>query len=101
MPSPPPTRELNAEGSAKLGGAQRVHVALGLIVILGAVLRLWHLGTSSLGFDESFTGMVGRLPLGSIFGFLRAHDSHPPLDYLLQLPVARAGRACSCSGSLP
>ena len=31
-------------------------------------------------------------PLGSVFGFLRAHDSHPPLDYLLQLPLARAGR---------
>jgi uncharacterized membrane protein len=66
-------------------------VALGAIVIVGAVVRLWRLGAGSLSFDESFTAMVGRLPLPAIFGFLRAHDSHPPLDYLLQLPLARAG----------
>ena len=65
--------------------------ALAALVVLGAGLRLWHLGSPSLNFDESFTAMVGRLPLGTLFGFLRAHDSHPPLDYLLQLPLARAG----------
>ena len=65
--------------------------ALGAIVVVGAVLRLRRLGATPLNFDESFTAMAGRLPLGSLFGFLRAHDSHPPLDYLLQLPLARAG----------
>ena len=25
--------------------------------------------------------------MGAFFGFLRAHDSHPPLDYLIQLPL--------------
>ena len=66
-------------------------LALTAIVIGGAVLRLWGLGSSPLNFDESFTAMAGRLPLGGMFDFLRAHDSHPPLDYLLQLPLARAG----------
>ena len=68
-----------------------MRIALGAIVIVGAVVRVWHLGAGSLNFDESFTAMVGRLPLVDIFGFLRAHDSHPPLDYLFQLPLARAG----------
>ena len=66
-------------------------IALGGIVLVGVVMRLRNLGGTPLNFDESFTAMVGRLPLGSVFGFLRAHDSHPPLDYLLQLPFSRAG----------
>ena len=64
---------------------------LGAIVIAGSILRLWRLGSQPLNFDESFTAMVGRLPLGTLFTFLRAHDSHPPLDYLVQLPLARVG----------
>ena len=35
--------------------------------------------------------MAGRLPLGNMFSFLQTADSHPPLDYLLQLPLARLG----------
>ncbi len=65
--------------------------ALGAIVLAGAIARVWDLGASALNFDESYSAMVGRLPLATVFGFLRGHDSHPPLDYLLQLPLARAG----------
>jgi hypothetical protein len=61
------------------------------VVVLGAGVRLWGLGANRLGYDEAFTAMAGRLPLGSLFPFLRAHDSHPPLDYLLHLPLARLG----------
>jgi uncharacterized membrane protein len=60
-------------------------------VLVGAIARLWRLGATSLNFDESYSGMAGRLPLGSLLEFLRNHDSHPPLDYLLELPLARAG----------
>src|SRR5579863_8601968 len=70
--------------------SRTVPFALVAIVLAGAVLRLWGLGSSPLNFDESFTAMAGRLPLGGMFDFLRAHDSHPPLDYVLQLPLARA-----------
>ena len=35
--------------------------------------------------------MAGRLPVGQLFTFLTAHDSHPPLDYLLHAPFARIG----------
>jgi hypothetical protein len=67
--------------------------ALGLVLLvaLGGVFRFWHLGASRLNYDESFTAMAGRLPLGGLFMFLGLHDSHPPLDYLLRAPLARAG----------
>jgi hypothetical protein len=61
------------------------------MVVLGTLVRLWGLGANRLGYDEAFTAMAGRLPLGSLFSFLRTHDSHPPLDYLLHLPLARLG----------
>ena len=61
------------------------------LVLIGSVLRLWALGRSKLNYDESFTAMAGRLPVGRLFAFLTAHDSHPPLDYLLHAPLARAG----------
>lgn len=57
----------------------------------GAVARLWALGANQLNFDESFTAMAGRLPIGSLFAYLRANDSHPPLDYLLHAPLGRLG----------
>jgi hypothetical protein len=61
------------------------------LVVVGAGLRLWALGANRLNYDESFTAMAGRLPLGSLFTYLRANDSHPPLDYLLHAPLARLG----------
>ncbi len=61
------------------------------LVVLGAVLRFWRLGSNRLGFDESFTAMAGRLPVGSLFALLGVRDSHPPLDYLFHAPLARAG----------
>jgi Dolichyl-phosphate-mannose-protein mannosyltransferase len=80
------------EPVARTGRAGRlVSGVLVALVVLGAVLRLWRLGANQLGYDEAFTAMAGRLPLGSLFGFLRAQDSHPPLDYLLHAPLARLG----------
>src|SRR6476659_7063023 len=60
-------------------------------VLVGATLRLWGLGANRLGFDEAFTAMAGRLPVGDLFSYLGVRDSHPPLDYLLRAPLARAG----------
>jgi uncharacterized membrane protein len=65
--------------------------ALLAIVVVGAVLRVWRLGANRLSFDEAFTAMTARRPLGSLFEFLRVADSHPPFDYLLRLPFARLG----------
>jgi hypothetical protein len=69
----------------------RVFVALLVCVLVGAALRIaWalHYGSS---FDESFTAMAARRPLGDMLGYLRDADSHPPLDALVRLPFARAG----------
>jgi Dolichyl-phosphate-mannose-protein mannosyltransferase len=75
----------------RVGHTRLVPFALGALVLLGAALRVERLGSTPLNFDESFTAMAGRLPLGNLFIFLRTADSHPPLDYLLQLPLARLG----------
>jgi len=69
--------------------ARYTKIALIALVAIGALLRFRGLGRYPLDFDESFTAMVGRLPLRTIPSFLRVADSHPPLDYLLQLPLAR------------
>ncbi|MEP6625547.1 MAG: hypothetical protein ABJC79_13965, partial [Acidimicrobiia bacterium] len=65
--------------------------ALVMLVALGAGFRLWSLGAQKLNYDESFTAMAGRRPFGDLLAYLTAHDSHPPLDYLLRAPLARAG----------
>jgi hypothetical protein len=66
------------------------HLLVGLVIV-GAGLRLWRLGFNGLSFDETFTATVGRMPLGHLLDFLRNQDTHPPLDYLLRAPLARAG----------
>ena len=63
------------------------------IVVVGIALRTWRLGFNGLSYDESFTAMAARMPLDRLFDHLRAQDSHPPLDYLLRAPFARAGMA--------
>jgi hypothetical protein len=87
-PTRPAYRATTGEGRVTGRG---VAVALTMTVAVGAVLRLWGLGAHRLGYDEAFTAMVGRMPLGDLFAYLRAQDSHPPLDYLLRAPLARAG----------
>jgi hypothetical protein len=61
------------------------------IVLVGIALRSWRLGAHSLSFDETFTAMAARRNPGELFAFLRLHDAHPPLDYLLRMPFAGAG----------
>ena len=48
-------------------------------------------GFNGLSYDESFTAMAARLPLDQLFDYLRTQDTHPPFDYLLRAPFARAG----------
>ncbi len=86
---PGPTTEVPAGPRAP--GRSHVGWWLTLIVAIGAALRLWDLGASRFGYDEAFTAMAGRLPLGGLVDFITRHDSHPPLDYLIHAPFARAG----------
>jgi uncharacterized membrane protein len=59
------------------------------IVLAGAALRVWGIFHDPLTWDEAFTGSSARRPVGELFAFLRTHDAHPPLDYLLRVPIAR------------
>ncbi len=63
-------------------------IGLGLLVVVGAVLRFWGLGASRLNYDESFTAMAGRLPIGSLFNLPPA----PRLAPTARLPAARGPR---------
>src|SRR5690348_5229096 len=82
--------QTSTTGDGRVTG-RGVAAALALAVVAGAVLRLWGLGAHRLGYDEAFTAMAGRMPVGDLFAYLRTNDSHPPLDYLLRAPLARAG----------
>jgi mannosyltransferase len=63
---------------------RRAHlVCLGLVLLLGASLRLFRLDHQSLWFDEARTLQTARMPLGEMLDRFKAGDSHPPLGYLL------------------
>src|SRR5205823_7473524 len=53
--------------------------------------RVWGLGHAGLDFDEAFSYMAGRRGVPGLFTFLRHNDAHPPLDYLIRMPLAKAG----------
>jgi len=61
------------------------------LVAFGVALRVVWISRNGPSFDESFTAMAGRRSVGNLLDFLRTSNSHPPLDYLLRLPLARAG----------
>lgn len=68
---------LKPEGSLSPG-----FLWLGLITVLGAVLRFYHLGFQSLWMDEAYSVFVAGHSPGDIFT-LQVHDSSPPLYYLM------------------
>jgi hypothetical protein len=79
---------------ASVSPARPARVADAVLVVLigvGIGLRCWNLGGVRLSFDETFTAMVGRLPVAAVFSYLRHNDAHPPLDYLTRAPLARLG----------
>lgn len=53
-----------------------------IIIVIGAVLRCWNLTAIQPWYDESFTLLVGNLPLDRLFGAV-AGDVHPPAYYLI------------------
>jgi hypothetical protein len=83
-PAPRPERP-------KRGGATRGVPVLVGVVVLGGLLRVLWASRYGLSFDETYTAMAGRRSVGGLFEYLRNADSHPPLDYLLRMPLARAG----------
>jgi hypothetical protein len=62
-----------------------VQRGVALAAFLAGVAVRWVMLAATLPtFDETFTGVNARLPIGDIPGALRARDSHPPLDYLMR-----------------
>src|SRR2546423_11661891 len=95
LPVAPPAAPSGPVQTPTTGGGRvtgrGVAAVLAVTVVVGAALRLWGLGAHRLGYDEAFTAMAGRMSLGDLLAYLRTHASHPPLDYLLHAPLARAG----------
>ena len=83
------------------------YLILGL-TLLGAVLRLWELGSQSLWLDEVFTARVAPLDLAGILSAIRMDLDTPPLhpfvvhaflalgdsEFVLRLPSAFASILC-------
>jgi mannosyltransferase len=58
--------------------------AVALLTAVGLAGRLWLAGRSGLWRDEAQGVAVSLLPtVGDVLAFLREHESHPPLYYLL------------------
>ncbi len=85
------TGEPDTTAAPEAAGAAIPSWVLPAIVVLGIALRVWRVQSNGLEYDETFTAMAGRLPVGDLLSFLRHNDSHPPLDYLLRVPLARIG----------
>jgi 4-amino-4-deoxy-L-arabinose transferase-like glycosyltransferase len=61
----------------------RTWIALAAIVVLGFLLRLYHLDYQSVWADEAFSITASAKPLASLTEFLVQRDRHPPLHYYL------------------
>ena len=72
-----------------------------VVVLLGAVLRLYNLTGMGLWIDEGYTIMFGRMSWADVLGLNGAYDSHPPLYFAsaklfgLAVPELVAGRLVS------
>ncbi len=87
----PPSGRVRPTSSVARATRGATDVTLLGLVGLGAAFRLWQLGRSRLGYDESFTAIAGRMSFGRMITFLTNNDSHPPLDYLIHAPLAHLG----------
>lgn len=69
------------KGIRAVADAQEL-IALGAIIVAGAVLRIWHITAQEFWLDEAFTGvLMQKTWLGMVSPIV--HDVHPPLYYVL------------------
>jgi mannosyltransferase len=76
---------------------------LALVVVVGAALRIWHLGSQSLWFDEArFLEAALRPDFASLVKFMIEEDYHPPLyPLVLKGWVALFGTSDAAVRALP
>lgn len=82
-----PTVPTTAQGSAASPARDAVAtpwLALGVIVVLAALLRFATLRTQSIWFDEAATWDLVRRPFGEMLSRLPDGESNPPLFYVLE-----------------
>lgn len=73
-----------------------------VLSFLGLVLRVLYATRSGIWRDEALFLSVSRLPLGQMVDFLRLHESHPPLYYLMERGwEALWGRSDTAALALP
>jgi 4-amino-4-deoxy-L-arabinose transferase-like glycosyltransferase len=58
-------------------------ILVALILVLGAETRFLGLSDRSLWFDEAFGVSLRTASVSQLAGFIRFHDTHPPLYYVL------------------
>lgn len=75
-------------------------VLAALVVLLGALLRLYHVTRLSLWVDEGITVMFSHLPWPAVLGLRGVYDAHPPLYYALVKLVAAVGAPDVVAGRL-
>src|SRR3972149_5511149 len=79
-----PTRPAGWGGGAWARvSAARVPFAVAAVLLVGAGVRFWGLGTKSLWFDETYSVFIARQALVDIPRMLQTYDTHPPLHYVL------------------
>jgi len=71
------------------GAAGRYWLAVGVLTLVAAGLRIPSLGGPSLWFDEAVTLSLVRRDLGSMLALLAESESTPPLYYLVAWAWAR------------
>jgi hypothetical protein len=61
------------------------------ITVVGALLRMFDIGSKGLWLDEAFSVWMGRQPPSEMLSWLVRIDQHPPLYYLLLHSWMRLG----------
>lgn len=90
-----------SDGAAPAKWWRHPRVVLVLIVIAGALLRLYRFDALSLWLDEGITVHVTRHSWATVLGFHGAYETHPPLYFVLvkltalAVPELYAGRVVS------
>lgn len=64
-----------------------------LLTMVGAVLRLYHLGRESIWLDEAYTINMARLSLESIWDVVITSDVMPPLFYWMEHFILLVGNS--------
>ena len=90
----PPTATSGLLASVPRGQGPALTVAVALVILGGAALRLVGLDHLSLGIDEGYTLAFSRQPWDEVLGLNGYYDFHPPLFYsLAKLAEAVASEA--------